>query len=66
MKYVGYLFSVGGFIALIITLVNYLNESESFSALGVDVAVSSGDPVPMIISAVVMVAGIFIIRAAKE
>lgn len=66
MKYVGYVFSVGGFIALIITLVNYLNESESFSALGVDVAVSKGDPVPMIISAIVLVAGILIIRASEE
>lgn len=66
MKYVGYVFSVGGFIALIITFVNYLNESESFSALGVDVAVSKGDPVPMIISAVILIAGILIIRASEE
>lgn len=66
MKYVGWLFSVGGFIALLITGVNYINESESFSMLGVDVAVSKGDPMPMIISAIVLVAGILIIRASKE
>jgi hypothetical protein len=66
MKYVCYLFSVGGFIALIFTGINYINESESFSALGVDVAVSKGDPMPVIVSAVILIAGILIIRAAKE
>lgn len=66
MKYVGYLFSVGGLIALIATGVTYINNSESFSALGMDVAVSKGDPVPVIISAIVLVAGILIIRASKE
>lgn len=66
MKYVGWLFSVGGFIALLITGINYINESESFSLLGVDVAVSKGDPTPMIISAIVLVAGILIIRASNE
>lgn len=66
MKFIGYLFTFGGLLALIISVVNYINESESFSMLGVDVAVSKGDPVPMIISAVVFIAGLLIIRAAKE
>jgi hypothetical protein len=66
MKYVGYLFSVGGFIALIFTGINYINESESFSAFGLDVAVSKGDPMPVIVSAVILIAGILIIRASKE
>lgn len=66
MKYAGYLLSIGGLIALIITGVNYLNASESFSLLGVDVAVSKGDPVPMLISAIVLVAGMLVVRASKE
>lgn len=66
MKYVGYLFSIGGLIALIYTGINYINQSESFSALGVDVAVSSGNPTPVIISAIVLIAGILIIRASNE
>lgn len=66
MKYAGYLLSIGGLIALIITGVNYLNESESFSLLGLDVAVSKGDPVPMLISAIVLIAGVLVIRASKE
>lgn len=66
MKYLGYIFTFGGLLALIITAVNYINESESFSMLGMDVAVSKGDPVPMIISFIVLIAGILIVRAAKE
>lgn len=66
MKYAGYLLTIGGLIALIITAVNYLNESESFSLLGLDVAVSKGDPVPMLISAIVLIAGILVVRASKE
>ncbi len=66
MKYAGYLLSIGGLIALIITGVNYLNESESFSLLGLDVAVSKGDPVPMLISVIVLIAGVLVIRASKE
>lgn len=66
MKYLGYIFTFGGLLALIITAANYINESESFSMMGLDVAVSKGDPVPMIISAVVFIAGLLIVRAAKE
>lgn len=66
MKILGYLFTFGGLLALIVSLVNYINESESFSFMGLDVAVSKGDPVPMIISAVIFIAGLLIVRAAKE
>lgn len=66
MKNLGYLLSIGGIIALIITGINYLNESESFSLLGLDVAVSKGNPTPMIISAIVLVAGVLIIRASNK
>lgn len=66
MKFLGYTISIVGLIALIYTGVTYINNSESFSALGVDVAVSKGDPVPMIISAIVLIAGVLIARAARE
>jgi hypothetical protein len=66
MKYLGYLFSVGGLVALVVTGINYINNSESFSAFGLDIAVSQGDPVPMIISAIVMVAGVLIVKASEK
>lgn len=66
MKTIGYLLTIGGIIAAIYAVVNYLNESESFSAFGLDIAVSKGDPTPIIISAIVLLAGILIIRASKN
>jgi hypothetical protein len=66
MKILGYFISVGGLIALIWTGINYINNSESFGFFGMDIAVSKGDPVPMIISLVVMVIGLIIARLAKN
>jgi len=66
MKYLGYLFSIGGFAGVIYTGINYINNSDTFSAFGVNVAISKGDPMPVIISAIVLIAGILIIRASKK
>lgn len=66
MKIVGYVTSIGGFIALIYTGINYINQSESFSLMGVDFAVSKGNPMPVIVSVIVMIAGLLIIKASKE
>lgn len=41
----------------------YMQESESFSALGADVAISTGNWVPIVISALIMVVGILLTRA---
>lgn len=38
MKNLGYLFSIGGLIAFVYTGINYLNDSETFSAFGLDIA----------------------------
>lgn len=62
-KTVGAIFSIGGLIALIYTGINYLNNSESFGFLGADIVVSKGDPIPVIISAAVMIIGIVLVRA---
>jgi len=60
---VGYLLSVAGLIGVIYFTYEYMQESESFSVLGADVAVSTGDWVPIAISALVMVIGILLSRA---
>lgn len=59
---VGYLLSVAGLIGVIYFTYEYMQESESFSVLGADVAVSTGDWVPIAISALVMVIGILLSR----
>jgi hypothetical protein len=66
MKVVGIVTSIIGLIALIYTGINYINNSETFSMLGMDVAVSKGDPVPMVISSIVLIAGVLIMKSSKK
>ncbi|MDZ7771221.1 MAG: hypothetical protein U5K31_00495 [Balneolaceae bacterium] len=62
----GYLLSLGGLACLVYTGINYINNSESFGFLGADVVISSGDPVPVIASAVVMIVGFFLLKASSD
>lgn len=66
MEKAGYLISIAGLIGLVYTGINYINNTEHVSALGLDVTVSQGDPAPMVISAVVLIAGLLIAFAAKK
>lgn len=66
MKATGYFISVIGVIALIYTAMNYINNSETFGLFGMDIAVSQGDPVPMVISLLVIIIGLVITRLAKN
>ncbi|MBO6584641.1 MAG: hypothetical protein JJ953_00910 [Gracilimonas sp.] len=59
-KTIGGMLTAGGLIGIIYFGYQYMQESESFEAFGADVAISTGDYTPIIISAVVMVAGIVI------
>lgn len=61
-KTIGSIFTIGGLIALIYTGINYINDSESFDFLGIDVVASKGDPIPVIISAFVLVIGVILLR----
>ena len=65
MKMLGYIVSIAGLIALIYTGINYINNSETFGLFGMDIAVSKGDPIPVIISAVVLIIGIILARTTK-
>ncbi len=61
-KIIGSIFTIGGLIALIYTGINYINDSESFGFLGADVVVSRGDPIPLIISAFVVIIGVILLK----
>ncbi|MEX0661543.1 MAG: hypothetical protein WD381_00165 [Balneolaceae bacterium] len=61
-KTIGYILSVAGLIGVIIFTYQYMQDSESFSVAGADVAVSTGDWVPILISGIVMIVGIVISR----
>lgn len=60
---IGSILSIGGLLGILYYGYQYFEESESFELLGADVAVSTGDYVPIIISALVMVVGILIYRS---
>ena len=62
-KTIGGVLSIGGLIGVIFYTYQYMQDSESFSAFGADVAVSTGNWVPILISALVMVVGVLLTRS---
>ncbi len=60
MKIVGIILLIVGLVALLITGIQYINDSESFSFLGLDVAVSTGNITPVIISGIIFIIGLVI------
>ena len=61
-KTVGSILAGGGLLGVLYFGYQYFQDSESFEAFGADVAVSTGDYVPVLVSAVVMLVGIVITR----
>ena len=59
----GSILSIGGLIGVIFFGYKYLDDSESFSFLGADIAVSTGDYVPILISLIILIAGVLIYRS---
>lgn len=66
MKILGTVLLVGGVIALIITGIDYINDSEAFSIFGLDVTVSKGDATPVIISAAIFVIGLVLVMVGRK
>ncbi len=63
---IGSIFSIAGLIGVIFFSYQYFNDSETFELLGADVAVSTGDYVPIIFSAIVLIAGLAIYRSKSR
>ena len=59
---IGAILSIAGLIGIIIFGYQYMQDSESFSLFGADIAVSTGDVVPIVISVIVFVIGLFVYR----
>lgn len=62
---VGLVLTIVGLVATIITGIQAMNESESFSFLGMDVAVSSADWTPLIISVIVLIVGLVLTASSR-
>ncbi len=66
MKMVGVILLVLGIVGLVVFGIQAMNDSETFSLLGLDIAVSKANWTPVIASAVVAVIGGIITGAAKK
>ena len=63
---IGSILSIGGLIGVIFFGFKYLDDSESFSLFGADIAVSTGDYVPILISLLVLIVGVVIFRSDRR
>ena len=61
-KVIGGIMALAGLAGTIYYTIQYMDDSESFEVLGADVAVSTGDYVPIIISVAVLIIGLLITR----
>ncbi|MFP4048116.1 MAG: hypothetical protein ACLFT4_10220 [Bacteroidales bacterium] len=66
MRIVGIVLLVLGLVGLIIFGIQAINDSESFSVLGAEIAVSKANWTPVIFSGVVAVIGIFLTVSSKK
>ena len=65
MRTLGIILTVIGAIGTLITGLQAMEDSESFSLFGMDIAVSSANWTPLIISVIVLVIGIVLMRSKK-
>lgn len=59
----GSILSIVGLIGVIFFGYQYMADTESFQIFGADIAVSTGDYVPILISVIVLVVGLFLYRS---
>lgn len=66
MKVAGTVLFILGIIGVLVFGIQALNDSESFSLFGLDIAVSKANWTPLIISALIAVVGIVLPMTAKR
>ncbi|WP_299582271.1 transglycosylase [uncultured Sunxiuqinia sp.] len=66
MKIVGSVLLILGIIGLVVFGIQALNDSETFSVLGAEVAVSKANWTPVIISAFVLLVGFVLTLVRKK
>ncbi len=61
-KNIGGLLTAGGLVGVLYFGYMYIQDSNSFEAFGADIAVSTGDYVPILVSAIVLLVGVVLSR----
>lgn len=65
MKHIGTIIALFGLIGMIYYGYEYFQDSETFSVLGIDIAASTGDYTPILISAIVFLGGLVVRKYTK-
>jgi uncharacterized membrane protein len=65
MKIAGIVILILGIIGTLVFGIQALEESESFSILGLDIGVSSANWTPVIISVILLIVGLVMMRSRK-
>ncbi|MEQ9441082.1 MAG: hypothetical protein RIG62_18710 [Cyclobacteriaceae bacterium] len=63
---IGIILLVIGLIATLLTGIQAMQDSETFSLFGLDIGVSSANWTPLIISVAVLIIGIVMMRSGKK
>lgn len=66
MRIAGIILLILGLIGTIVFGIQAINQSEAFNFLGIEVAVSSANWTPVIISAAVLIVGLIMMVTAKK
>lgn len=66
MKIAGIVLLILGIIGVVVFGIQAMDESESFSILGAEIAVSTANWTPVIISAVVLIVGLILVAVRKK
>jgi len=61
-KTLGYILAVGGLIGVIYFTIQYMEDTESLEVGGLEIAATTGDWVPILVSGLVMVIGVLMSR----
>ncbi|MCA1757268.1 MAG: hypothetical protein LC649_07415 [Bacteroidales bacterium] len=65
MKTAGIIILILGIIGTVFFGIQAVNNSDTFNFLGIDIAVSSANWTPVIISVVLIIVGLFMMRSRK-
>ncbi|MFZ0453432.1 MAG: hypothetical protein WCE54_21240 [Ignavibacteriaceae bacterium] len=66
MKIIGYILTVLGAAGLIISVINYSNQTDKFNLFGLNITVSQDSIMPIIITGIVLILGIIITISSKN
>lgn len=66
MKTIGIVLLILGIVGTVVFGIQAINDSESFSFLGMDIAVSSANWTPVIISVILLIVGLFMMMRSRK